>query len=310
MASTKNQLDYSNLNTSLQPKRKINSIKTDVTKQIWDIFLKSNNFDTRKSESIRNNKLNEFASNIENGSEWMKAKFAFTIDYLFKNNLLKSDNIKSLKIKELSDQSKSTDDKLWNILKELTKDLSESDKLKIDQKVSEWLLNLSEESRNAGELGEKISDLEQQNSDLKNELDALDAVSEIAETAVLKRRSRNNMIRVWNSIKNINESGLDAETKARKVLWQANSFALFGSWKRFDWINKLPKKIDINKEYNEAVNRLKDKMNNSTNNREKVAIRYIMRNINKAYEDYIKATNISVEDRKQNMRDINTAMAA
>lgn len=310
MASTKNQLDYSNLNTSLQPKRKINSIKTDVAKQIWDIFLKSNNFDTRKSESIRNNKLNEFASNIENGSEWMKAKFAFTIDYLFKNNLLKSDNIKSLKIKELSDQSKSTDDKLWNILKELTKDLSDSDKLKMDQKVSEWLLNLSEESRNAGKLGEKISDLEQQNSDLKNELDALDAVSEIAETAVLKRRSRNNMIRVWNSIKNINESGLDAETKARKVLWQANSFALFGSWKRFDWINKLPKKIDINKEYNEAVNRLKDKMNNSTNNREKVAIRYIMRNINKAYEDYIKATNISVEDRKQNMRDINTAMAA
>jgi hypothetical protein len=51
-------------------------------------------------------------------------------------------------------------------------------------------------------------------------------------------------------------------------------------------------------------------MNNASEAREKVAIRYIMRQINKAYKDYIDATNISEETRKQNMKDINMAMAA
>ena len=75
-------------------------------------------------------------------------------------------------------------------------------------------------------------------------------------------------------------------------------------------INKLPKKIDVNKEYKEAANNLKEKMNNASKAKEKVAIRYIMRQINTAYKNYIDATNISEEIRKQNMMDINTKMAA
>jgi hypothetical protein len=35
-----------------------------------------------------------------------------------------------------------------------------------------------------------------------------------------------------------------------------------------------------------------------------------MRQVNKAYKDYIDATNISENTRRQNMRDINKAMAA
>ena len=172
-------------------------------------------------------------------------------------------------------------------------------------------MNLSREADSADKLWEKITDLKQQNSDLKIELDALDTVSEVSERAVLTRRSKYKMIRVWNSIKNINNSSLNPETKARKVLWQANSFTIFGSGKRFDWIyNKLPLKFDINKEYTKTVDKLKKEMNESTDDGEKVAIRYIMRQVNKAYKDYIDATNISEETRKQNMRDINTAMVA
>jgi hypothetical protein len=51
-------------------------------------------------------------------------------------------------------------------------------------------------------------------------------------------------------------------------------------------------------------------MSSAQEAREKVAIRYIMRQINRAYTTYINETNISEEARKQNMRDINMAMAA
>ena len=46
-----------------------------------------------------------------------------------------------------------------------------------------------------------------------------------------------------------------------------------------------------------------------TSSREKVALRYIMRQINTAYKNYIEATTISEDVRKQNMRDVNNAMA-
>ena len=51
-------------------------------------------------------------------------------------------------------------------------------------------------------------------------------------------------------------------------------------------------------------------MNNTKLAKEKVAIRYIMRQVNVAYKDYIDATNISEETRRKNMKDINMAMAA
>ena len=273
------------------------------------VFLETNGFDSKKY-STKTNKLNQFSRNVEWASEWMKSNFILAVNYLFEKELIKTEKIKSLKLKVLEDERKSADEKLSNILDELTQGLSETDKLELDQNVSKWLLNLSKESRKADKLWEKITDLEQQNADLKIELDALDTISEVSEKAVLTRRSRYKMIRIWNSIKNINNSSLDPVTKARKILRQANSFAIFGSWKRFDWIyNKLPLKFDVNKEYTKAVNKLKKGMNKTTNDGEKIAIRYIMRQVNKAYKDYMDATNISESTRKQNMRDINMAMA-
>lgn len=311
MASTPNTIDYSNLNKNLQPKRKIDWITTDVAKAIWDVFLQSNGFDSRKRDSTKTNKLNQFSDSIEWASEWMKTEFVLAINYLSEHNLIKVGKLKSLKLSSLEDSSKTKDEKLSSILDELTKDLPETDKIKLEQYVNKKLIDSSKESRNSDELWQEIDSLRQENSDLRKELDATDATIEIAESAVLRRRSRNNTIRVWRSIKKIvMDTSLDKETKARKILWQANTFSILGTWKRFDWINKLPRKFDVNKAYNEAVNKLKEKIKNTEDAREKVAIKYIMRKVNNAYKDYVDATMISDETRRQNMQDINMAMAA
>jgi hypothetical protein len=43
--------------------------------------------------------LDEFSSDIENGTESMKIKFNLTINHLAENNLLDPESIKSLKIR-------------------------------------------------------------------------------------------------------------------------------------------------------------------------------------------------------------------
>lgn len=302
-----NTIDYSNLNKALQPKRKIEGVTTDVAKAIWDIFLAKNAPRTKKVEN-KNQKLSEFSSDIENWSESMKLKFSLTIDHLSKNWLLNPESIKSLKIRW-----DSTDEKLQNIIDDLVINrktpLTDNQKTQLDQAIANWMEKHYSDLVNKDDISDE---LKKRNEELEEELNASEAANEVVESAVLTRRSMNNTIRVWKSIERINENKkwLDPVTKARKVLWQANSFAVFGSWKRFDWINKLPKKIDVNKEYREAVDNLKDKMDKTKSPKEKVAIRYIMRQVNKAYKDYIDATNISEETRKQNMKDINMKMAA
>lgn len=302
---TIDNLDYSNLNKSLQPKRKIEGITKNIAEEIWKVFLAKNAPRSKKIEA-KNQKLDEFSSDIENGTESMKIKFNLTINHLAENNLLDPESIKSLKIRWAS-----ADERLQNILDDLTINrktpLTDSQKTQLDQAVANWV------EKHYSDLAEKddnSEELKARNEELEEELNASEATNEVVETAVLRRRSRNNMIRVWNSIKKISESSLDPVTKARKILWQANSFTLLWTWKRFDWINKLPKKIDVNKEYREAVDHLKDRMWETDQPKEKVAIRYIMRQINKAYKDYLDATNISEEDRRNNMKDINMKMAA
>ena len=205
------------------------------------------------------------------------------------------------------------DEKLQNIMDDLVINrkipLTDNQKTQLDQAVANWIEKHYLELANKDDLSEELKN---KNDELEEELNASEAANEVVESAVLRRRSINNTIRVWKSIEKINENKkwLDPVTKARKVLWQANSFTVFWSWKRFDWINKLPKKIDVNKEYRDAVDNLKDKMDKTNNPREKVAIRYIMRQVNKAYKEYIDATNISEETRNQNMKYINMKMAA
>ena len=135
--SNPNTIDYSNLNKSLQPKRKIEWITTNTAQTIWDVFLAKNAPHTKKIEN-KNQKLDEFASNIENWSESMKLKFSLTIDYLSKNWLLNPESIKSLKIRW-----NSTDEKLQNIIDDLVTNrktpLTDNQRTQLDQVVANWV---------------------------------------------------------------------------------------------------------------------------------------------------------------------------
>lgn len=306
--SSKEKIDYSRLNHSLWSKRK--KISEESSKQIWEIFLKTNKFDKLRMNKTKNEKLNRFSNSIESASEWIKTKFALTVDYLTKNGLIKSDQIKSLNLKNLEDPNKTTDQKLGNIIKELRSGLSDVDKLKLDQSVSEWLLDLAKESESANELWEKIKELESENQNLQSELEATEAANEVAEKTVLSRRSASNNIRIWNAIKKINEDDtLDAETKARKILWQANKYVFWWNKSRRKYFGSI-KKMDVRDTYFKVVDHIQNSMSDKkTSSREKVALRYIMRQINTAYKNYIEATTISEDVRKQNMRDVNNAMA-
>ena len=310
--SSPNTLNYDSLNKSLNlSSNKLQDITKKVSKEIWDVFLEKNPNKMHREDKDKNKKLEKFSDSIKGASEWMKAEFILTVNYLIDKGLIKTDDIKSLNLRNLN-KEKEADDKLKNILNELRSNVKDKEtKLELEQNVSKWLLSLRKQSDSAENLRAKNKELWDENSYLKSELDALDAVSEVSERAVLKRWSKYKMIRIWNSIKNINDSSLDPETKARKVLWQANSFAIFGSWKRFDWVyNKLPLKFDINKEYTKTVDKLENAMKESTDDWEKVAIRYIMRQVNKSYKEYMEATTISEEKRKDNMREINRLMVA
>lgn len=306
--SSKEKIDYSRLNHSLWSKRK--KFSEESSKQIWEIFLKTNKFDKLRMNKTKNEKLNRFSNSIESASEWIKTKFALTVDYLTKNGLIKSDQIKSLNLKNLEDPNKTTDQKLGNIIKELRSGLSDVDKLKLDQSVSEWLLDLAKESESANELWEKIKELESENQNLQSELEATEAANEVAEKTVLSRRSASNNIRIWNAIKKINEDDtLDAETKARKILWQANKYVFWWNKSRRKYFGSI-KKMDVRDTYFKVVDHIQNSMSDKkTSSREKVALRYIMRQINTAYKNYIEATTISEDVRKQNMRDVNNAMA-
>ena len=61
--------------------------------------------------------------------------------------------------------------------------------------------------------------------------------------------------------------------------------------------------------YNEIVDQLKSKMPTASD-KGKIAMRSIMRQVDRAYEIYINSINISKDTRRSNMRDINMAMAA
>lgn len=311
------ELDYSSLNKSLQPKRSgLLEIKNDTVEAIWKVFLQSNGLkidENMKSEKVkrRNERMNEFANNIEEASDWMKSKFIITVDYLVKNKLILPDKIKSLRVAELENESISKDKKLENILSELTKSMSEKERHELDQHVSIELINLSKESQKSSELWKQIDDLQNENKDLNDELMVSDTVREIALNSSLSKWSIHNANRIWSSIKNIRENkSLDKETKARKILLRSNSYIIFSSWMWLNFRRMLPfGKFDVNKEYTKVVNKLNKKAERASD-KEKLAIMYILDEIDKAHKEYIEATNISEEEKKEKKKRIIWKMVA
>ena len=305
MANSKNTIDYSRLNMSIQSKRV--KITEATAQQIWEVFLRSNGLDTRKRENSKTEKLNRFASSIESASDWVKTRFAITVNYLVTNGLISKDQIKSLKLRRLED-STSADKKLQLIMNELKDKLSPENKQKLEQHTSEYLLNIANESETADELWKKINDLKTENQDLKDELDASEAMNEIVEKTILSRRSTSNTIRMWNAIRKINEdTSLDPVEKACRVLWQANKYVFWWNKRRRKYFGNI-KNMNVNKAYFNAVDSIKKSIA-TAEWKEKVALRYIMKQVNKAYENYIKHTNISEDIRKGNQRVVDSELA-
>ena len=305
MANSKNTIDYSRLNMSIQSKRV--KITEATAQQIWEVFLRSNGLDTRKRDNSKTEKLNRFASSIESASDWVKTRFAITVNYLVTNGLISKDQIKSLKIKRLED-STSADKKLQLIMNELKDKISPENKQKLEQHTSEYLLNIANESETADELWKKINDLKTENQDLKDELDASEAMNEIVEKTILSRRSTSNTIRMWNAIRKINEdTSLDPVEKACRVLWQANKYVFWWNKRRRKYFGNI-KNMNVNKAYFNAVDSIKKSIA-TAEWKEKVALRYIMKQVNKAYENYIKHTNISEDIRKGNQRVVDSELA-
>lgn len=298
--SSVNTIDYSNLRTSLQTKRTIQSITADIGEILWKLFLEKNYPDSK--ERKKSNKLNEFANKINNASEEMKIKFALTINHLTNQRLLDSNSIKSLRIRW-----NSSDEILSNIIDDLINNrqtpLNENEKLNLSEAIAKWIqehyLDLAKKEEKTEELQEMVNSLTSQLEIAENELTAKENIVSMAESAVLTRRSTNNTIRIASSIERIlkNKKWLDDVTVARKVLWQAKHFTIFGSWKRFDRTSKLRWNHNIKDEYTNILENLIKKSKNTKSSKEKIAIMYIKNQVEKAYNTYIKEMNIDQQTR-------------
>ena len=312
MSRGHNTIDYSRLNSSLAPRNwNMKEIKQNTVEAIGKLFLASNRMDItddmgRDKVDRRNSRLNQFADSIEKVSDWMKSNFILTIDYLVKNKLLKAEKVKSLNLKELEKESNDEDGKLQKILDELTKDLPEATKLKLDKHVSMELLNLANETRNSSELSNRVDELEKENEALKADADASSAALEILEHDALNRWSFRNTERVANAIQKLNENKeLSQEDITRRVLWQADKFVFWWDSKSrrvFKHFNRM----DVNKQYKKVSEKL-DKKRASAKGKELIAIRRIQMEVNKAHDNYMK--EISYNTKRNNVKRVNFDIA-
>ena len=67
--------------------------------------------------------------------------------------------------------------------------------------------------------------------------------------------------------------------------------------------------MNVNRAYFRAANSIRESIKKAST-REKVALRMILKQVDAAYESYIKATTIDKDTRKQYMRDVNNSMAS
>ena len=150
--------------------------------------------------------------------------------------------------------------------------------------------------------------LEGENKRLREAKDISDAVSDVAEDAIFEsRRSRNKIVHLWKRIKNFEKEDWNSAYKLRMALWTtAKSIGLSNENKK-----RLRKfdKFNIDDWYRIVADWLKNKMDNSTNDKEKVAIRSIMRQINKYHEIYTSEHHVTSMERSSNMRDIDRSMS-
>lgn len=290
---------YSNLNKALQPRRGLANFTEDVSKTIWDVFLAKNT--KVRTEDSKTSRLNWLANMVENSSESVKTRFIITVNVLMDKWLLKTNQIKKFKLIG-TDWNKN----LWNIMNELLSHLTNSERELVDKTINDELDKYYE---NIATKNDNMNELEEENKAIRAELDANERANEVVEDSVLGRRSFNNSARIWYAMQKIYKNpNLDDETKARKILWQAKKHVLWWMAWRPRVFSRL-KDMNMKDTYNEIVSQLNAKMPLASD-KGKIAMRSIMRQINRAYELYINAIDVSKDTRRSNMKDINMAMAA
>lgn len=296
----------------MKAKNKIDGVRDNIGNELWNALVDSAITDNEKERRVLT-----LSEQIRKWPETMKVRLSLILEHLAKEWLLNPWSIKSLSEAEIRAVAWSEDEKkIKNIINYIVDSWREDDKklssdqlLKLNQAVIEGLDKYYWEA--AEEYGNSKA-FQKRNDELVAELRASEKTDEVVETALLERWSRNRIMRVGKAIqKTVNDTSLKEEDRDRKVLWQANSSAISGRWRRFDWINKLPSKIDANEEYKKSMDNLKKKMRDPQTKRdEKVVIRYIAKQVTRHYSDYVERTVVDEDTRRQNVQDINTLMAA
>lgn len=150
--------------------------------------------------------------------------------------------------------------------------------------------------------------LENENKRLRENKDISDAVSDVAENAIFEaRRSRNKIINLWKRVKNFEKEERNSAYKLRMALWTTAKSIWLSNEER----KKLKKfnKFNIDDWYRIVAKWLKSKMDSSKDDKEKVAIRSIMKQLNKYHEIYTSEHHVTSLERSSNMRDIDRSMS-
>ena len=307
MAKSLNELDYSDLNTALKTKIKINWVTEGIAQQIWDLFLTS-----KAKTTVQNDKIDSLAQHLENASEAAKTEFLIKIQYLIDKRFLKANKIGWLKLKDLN--NKEPDEKLKFIVNQLVNDikLNNTQKKELEEHTTKALgdhyQKATDEIVDNQKLQEKIQNLESDNEDLQSEINAMENGFNVAENIALKRKRFVNKYRmIWNKIKRINENEWNSEDNFNRILQNANLVTHSLVWRWFQRV--IHRKWNVHENYRKVVNNLKEAIK-TANDETKMAIHYIMKQLNIAYNKYIKHDIVDIKERKQNMKDIYNWMAA
>lgn len=290
--SNPNTLDYSNLESSLKTTRSSVDMTKRVAKEIWDLFLTKNPNRSKKLNRQQSH-LNDLSSNIEWASEALKVRFNITVNALITKWLLKTDNIKSIKLNGL----KTPDEKLQSIMNTLISTLSDSEKSTLNDEISKGMTEYYQKLEDGQKLTDERNSLKKENEELKADVEASEAVNDIVEQALLDRWNLNKYRLLGRSIQKAKEKAATPLEASKKIIRKIS---------RSMWANRTK---DVNGQYTAAAKKIAEKISTWKND-EKVLMRFAMKELNKAYDTYLKETTISKDTRNENLKRVNKLMAA
>ena len=289
---------YIPLDESLQLKswQVITWISTNVANTIWQLFLEKNH-GTIKNNNDKKAKVIELANKLKGLSNEKKVQLIITVNLLKNKKMLNPTSIKQIKI-----EWDNADDIVDNIIHSLMpQDAGLQANLNDDV-----IKSMNEFYRNNYE-GVTDLMLTRANEHLKMRAKAAEKTNRIAENVVIWNKWWINRVkRVAHGISTtMSNKKLNPEEKARTIIRKASSLQS-GIWR--SRLIRMLRKMDVNQWYKYAAEALKDKMRNKPTDEEKVAIRFIMKNLNEVYKEYRESSQVSDSQLDDNMQDIDSSM--